>query len=67
MGRDDASAVEGLGGAGIDLDVVGDAPVDEFRLRGSHPGHPVTPGDLAGGRDLRVAVHPGGKTVGEQR
>jgi hypothetical protein len=33
------------------LQVIDDAPVDKLRLRGGHPGDPVTPGELAGRGD----------------
>lgn len=55
--RDEAGAVEGLGVAGIDLDVVGNALVDHIGLRRSHPRCPITSGYLPPGGDQRVAVH----------
>jgi hypothetical protein len=50
-GGDRLRAVQGLGVGRVYLQVVDDPPVDKLRLRGGHPGDPVTPRELAGRGD----------------
>src|SRR5690348_7147119 len=50
-GGDRLRAVQGLTVGRVYLQVINDAPVDKLRLRGGHPGDPVTPSQLAGRGD----------------